>query len=324
MTSDDPDLADLFAKDPPVVPWDELAPRLFGLLDHESDRVRARAASLIGECYDRESGLTVTELFSRIGALELERPGVAAPFWSMFQIYGPQEQAWDGVGEWLLDLFEHRKGIDPPDLVVDLGFHIHEACSFEPDAVRRLVRLGAKDVALMTATEEPIIVPGMEDALLELAHDDDPHVAAGARQHLARNYWRVALDTVASGALTRHARWPEAAAIHVARSERRDWDNVVVTPPPRHPLAGDRAEEMIDEILPSDVRRDLRKVDDPGARGLYLFAYSVERTYDSGAVVRFHGEHMKAPWDSIEIIGRGILGQWNPQALLAIPRAPST
>lgn len=162
--------------------WEEEAPRWIAWLDHPSDWVRGCAAYMLGDCCDGETVPSEAELFDLIGKKELERPGVAGPFWSpmAFGFSSGREAAL-----WMMDLLERRQGPAPADMPAnDIDFHLHELCAASPDMVERMIRGGFLDLALMTATEIAERVEGMEAQLETLARSDRPDTAAAAAKHL--------------------------------------------------------------------------------------------------------------------------------------------
>jgi hypothetical protein len=172
--------------EPVMGDWHKQAKRWIALLDHHSDYVRACAAKMLGGvCRDDSTDPTEIEVINIISAKELARPGIAGPF------YGDSSmrQEWGQHTLWMLDLLERREGEPPADMPFnDIDFYLHELCSHSPDLVRRMMRNGFDELAVMTATEELYIVPGMEPILRELAESDKATVAASAARHLAYHY----------------------------------------------------------------------------------------------------------------------------------------
>jgi hypothetical protein len=162
---------------------------MIGLLDHPSDYVRGCAAHLLGNFCDDESDPNFQALLEIIGGKELERPGVAGPFWSPRHSFGDETQ--EPVTLWMLDLYERRKGAVPALPVMpfsDIEFYLHELCSFSPELMWRMLRGGHTALALMTATEINDRVDGVQPILETLASDADPGIAVRARNHLAAHY----------------------------------------------------------------------------------------------------------------------------------------
>ncbi|WP_424361984.1 hypothetical protein [Methylocystis parvus] len=155
---------------------------LIALLDDTSDYVRACAAhrlgERIGECND--------ELFAFIGAKDIERPGVAGPFWSACKF---MEGEGPDAAEWMLNILANRNGPEPEHLPFNgVDFHLHEICDGSPESVEMMLRLGHKALAAQTATERRGVVPGMETILRRLGDDPEPEIAKYAVLHLAFYY----------------------------------------------------------------------------------------------------------------------------------------
>jgi hypothetical protein len=172
--------------EPVMGDWHQQAKHWIALLDHHSEYVRACAAKRLGGlCDDGSTDPTEIEVISIVSAKELERPGIAGPFYCDSSM----RQEWGQHTLWMLDLLERRKGEPPADMPFnDIDFYLHELCSHSPDLVQRMMRNGFDELAVMTATEESYIVPGMEPILQELAKSHKATVAASAARHLAYHY----------------------------------------------------------------------------------------------------------------------------------------
>ena len=160
------------------------------LLDHPSDYVRGCAAYQLGNCCDDESVPTVSALFAVIGSKEIDRPGIAGPFWTPQQ-HDIDDAIWQHVTQWMLDLLERRQGAPPalPEVPFnDIEFYLHELCCSSPELMWRMLRGGHVGLALMTATEVNDRVDGVEPVLEALAAHAEPGIAVRARNHLAAHY----------------------------------------------------------------------------------------------------------------------------------------
>jgi hypothetical protein len=175
------------------------------LLDDESDYVRACAAKRLGDWCDETTTPTATSLFDLVGAKDIQRPGVAGPFWSghEYKHCGNPVQS-----EWMLDILAKRRTSEPANLPFNgIDFHLHELCDSSPDSVELMLRLGHKALALETALEQLAVVSGMQPILVRFGDDADENVSVRAVRQLAMYY----------GIL--HTR---TAEFHVTRS--LDWD----------------------------------------------------------------------------------------------------
>lgn len=180
------------------------------LLDDESDYVRACAAKRLGDWSDETTTPTATSLFDLIGAKDIQRPGVAGPFWSGHQY---RHCGKPDPSEWMLDILAKRLKPEPANLPFNgVDFHLHELCEFSPDTVGLMLHLGHKELALETALEQLAVVSGMQPILVRFGDDSDVNVAVRAIRHLATYYCVL------------HAR---AAEFNVTRS--LDWDPRAIT-----------------------------------------------------------------------------------------------
>jgi hypothetical protein len=175
------------------------------LLDDESDYVRACAAKRLGDWCDETTIPMATSLFDLVGAKEIQRPGIAGPFWSGHQY---KHCGNPDPSQWMLDILAKRRNSEPANLPFNgVDFHLHELCDSSPDAVELMLRLGHKQLALETTLEQLAVVSGLQPILVRFGDDSDVNVAVRAIRHLAMYYCVL------------HAR---AAEFHVTRS--LDWD----------------------------------------------------------------------------------------------------
>ena len=175
------------------------------LLDDESDYVRACAAKRLGDWCDETTTPTATFLFDLVGAKDIQRPGVAGPFWSGHQY---RHCGAPDPSEWMLGILATRVKSEPANLPFNgIDFHLQELCDCSPETVEFMLRLGHKKLALETALEQLDVVPGMQPILVRFGDDSDPDVAGRAIRHLAMYYYVL------------HAR---AAEFHVTRL--LNWD----------------------------------------------------------------------------------------------------
>jgi hypothetical protein len=178
------------------------------LLDDNSDYVRACAAKRLGDWCDETTTPTATSLFDLVGAKDIQRPGVAGPFWSgrQFRHCGEPDPS-----EWMLDILAKRLNSEPANLPFNgIDFYLHELCDLSPDTVELMLRLGHKELALETALEQPAIVSGMRPILVRFGADSDANVAVRAIRHLAR-YYSVLHARAAEFNVTRLLNWDTRA-----------------------------------------------------------------------------------------------------------------
>jgi hypothetical protein len=283
------------------------------LLDHPHDYVRACAARKIGGVVRGPESAT---RFALIGRKELERPGVAGPFWSEW--HGMADHVPIDPAEWMMDLLERRKGAPPADLPFnDIDFYLHELCDQSPETVERMIRGGHLRLAAMTATETRGVVPGMESVLRRLADRPEPDVAGSARFHLA-SFYRFLHPAVTDGSIRRWPEWlPEADIFSFHWGENGALRFVVAYPKKIGDIFEDGpALKLVDRLLPADLRGELVRhgFDFPGdgEPRLYRLGDTVSRAFASGASVEFAGDPEARTWTRIVIHGGGLREPWRP------------
>lgn len=168
--------------------WRTDEPVWLDLLDHRSDWVRGCAAYRLGNDCDEDTEPSAADLFRLVGGKEIERPGIAGPFWSP-RSHDSQGDEAEAAMLWMMDLLERRRGPPPAAMPFnDIAFHLHELCCASPAMVDRMLKGGFVDLALMTATELDTPVDGMASRLDVLAGHSDPAIAIRAANHLAAHY----------------------------------------------------------------------------------------------------------------------------------------
>jgi hypothetical protein len=186
--------------------WQAVGLELLAMLDHADLNVRACAAYQIAafcakDMDDREAewedpsleqeyqysitGLpSHIELLELIRTKELERPGVAGPFW----YYVPKEGI--NAREWLLDMLIRSPAPEPyiSYFPCNLGFIAHEWFCEDADAIGRLIDGGRADVAIEAATDLDYRVTSLEPLLITLGNHDSPEIVRRASWHLAYHH----------------------------------------------------------------------------------------------------------------------------------------
>jgi hypothetical protein len=171
------------------------------LLDDASPYLRGCAAYRIGQVHDddisemegAERLPTSQALWALIGEKEIQRPGIAGPYWSPTHadLSGLTPAALADASLWMMDLLERRQG-PPPSFdempYNDIEFYLHELCCDSPEMMRRMLDGGFTELALMTATEITGAVEGVKPILETLAENPNAQIAAAARAHLGRYY----------------------------------------------------------------------------------------------------------------------------------------
>lgn len=291
------------------------------ILDHPSNHVRACAAYLLGRTGMGDGKAFGADFLARLTAKELARPGIVGPFWSGWCLMDFRELDFDPLA-WMLDIVERRSGPEPDDMPFNgVDFHIHQLADHSPDAVRRLIKAGRDDLALMAATETRDAVDGMAPILRELAAHSNPSIARSAQHYLARHH-----NEAHPGADPAHLRhlpgWRpgvDAFAIRQGdpQGEGGTWRDLAVffPAPGRAPFDDAEAWAIIDAALPADLRGELVKHHLPGygaEPAPVRLGDGEKRQYETGALVDFEGDPDARRWRRLEIIGRGLQDKWRP------------
>ncbi|CEJ12684.1 hypothetical protein BN1110_02984 [bacterium YEK0313] len=290
------------------------------LFDHASDYVRSCAACMFGRqglAYgDGDQDVMDPDIIDRLTAKELERPGLAGPFWSGCMFFGD----YDGFGRdpvaWMLDIIERRNGPEPADMAANgIDFHIHELAAGDPAAIRRLARSGRTGLALMAATEIHDAVPAVAPVLRELAGHADRDIAWGAQAHLARYYGEAhpAAPPERLKYLPGSRLGVDALVIRYGEAPR--WSDLAVFfPSGRDAFDTDEAWSVIDAAMPPEARGDIEKHPlarhDDGA-GPVRVARNEHRSYAHCQIV-LSGEPEAQRWQRIEMGARHRSDHWRP------------
>ena len=303
-------------------PFDEDNPadvaRIVALLDHPSNYVRACAAFTIS-CLEGDA-LNATKMFALIKEKEIIRPGIAGPYWTEWA-FCRNSVPIDPL-EWMMDILERRSGPEPAfeDMRFNgIDFHLHEICSYAPDAVLRMIKGGHIQLAIQTATEMLEVVPAMEPILRQLADHTDEGIRHSAQRHLA-HYYRFLHLEAARDTIRRWPDWsPEAEIFSFHWGEDKALWFVVIYPGDVDGSFTDtQAWLLIDQALPPDLRgevvhycMDYAKEPPPGP---YRLGRQLMWQFATGANLSLHGDPDTKTWIRIEIIGTHLRNQWKPFA----------
>ncbi|MDP9840464.1 hypothetical protein J2T09_005251 [Neorhizobium huautlense] len=291
------------------------------LLDHPSDHVRACAACVLGRSgqgFDEEDDRSDRAFFAALTEKEIERPGIAGPYWSGTGLmYGDWHELDFDVVDWMLDIIERRRGPEPEDMPFNgIDFHIHELAAGDPQAVRRMIAAGNLELAVMTATELQSRVEVMIPILSELSEINDQRIAAQAQIHLAHFYGILHHRTFPER-IRCLENWRKGARAFVIRygEPRRDNGQLVIFPANDAGFSDDEATAIIDLAISPDLRGKLQRH--------YLAAHDAEpapyrlgrdelRSYASGANITLVGSDDGPGWQRIDISAGRLADRWDP------------
>ncbi len=294
---------------------DEVA-RLIALLDAPSDYVRACAAHKLSgiDC----EHLSASAAFSLILDKEVQRPGIAGPFWSEWQFMS--ESVPVNPIDWMLEILDRRVGAEPADMPFNgIDFHLHEICSGSPDAVRHMLDGGHFELAIETATEIRGVVPGMEEVLREMADRADYLVYYRAQVHLAL-FYGVVHPAGAHGSIRHWHDWsPECDVVAFHWGQDTEVLSVLVL----YPVGGREhfddapAWSLTNRLLPTELRGPLvhnrTMGSGEGPPEPFVMPHQTLFDFTSGARVTLDGDSLKKRWLRIEISGGRLGKRWTPR-----------
>ena len=304
--------------------WQDVGLTLLDLLDHEDLTIRACAAYQIGKFYEkafstREEawwrkpdsekdaqdkqaviGLPAIEVMMQLMASkEVERPGIAGAFWEVVPKQGIEAK------EWLLDILERSPEPEPylPYFPCNLAFDAHERFSADADAVRRLIDMGRKWIALEAATDHPSRIVILEPLLIELGNEDEPEFIRIASWHLAYFYHYLHPQGARFGYVEQIDKLLEIDLFLLfQRQEMETPYAVVIYPKEKHQkLHRTVAQKWVDRIFPEAVRgtprKDLRLLDDWYQRGYIQHCTSAQDTTSDLVENTIIGYRSALPWN---------------------------
>lgn len=305
--------------------WETASPHLTDLLDHSALQVRAGAAAALGELITDETieHARLGELMRDIHDREIERPGLAGPFYGAI-CHQLDELPGSGralVKAWMLSILENRKAPEPPlpgFHFIGIDFHAHELFAEDPAGVRELIRIGRIDIAVAAAGDRNEIISGMRDVLIELGNSDDAEVCRLASWHLAYNYRTLHPRGQERGFVsTIPLSGGEALFLNGHPESPRHPYAAILYPPAGRPFTSDETRQWIDRLLPSDIRGPAGSFYPEGWPGQTLDGGQVSGDrvhfrWACGAVGSLKGDVPARLWDSFTIIWHGEKETWAP------------
>ncbi|HEY6323257.1 MAG TPA: hypothetical protein VJA16_17065 [Thermoanaerobaculia bacterium] len=316
-------------------PWESAGESLTGLLDHADHMVRAYAARALGRRYaegEGELAPPLSEVVAMLTARELERPGIAGPFFSNW--YDPvggleefERHSGVNIDEWFCTILARRKQDEPDTLPCSNGidFFAHEIFGGRPSYVRKLLDMGHEMLAVQAATEVQERIDGMEPILVELGDRASAEVCRQAAWHLAYYYRLLHPAGERRGFVTRRTLSLPGADLFVNLSPlpgdaggRSYAYSGVLYPRLGETFDEATAEASLELVLPRSMRGELVPYGMPGydeEPGLYLRERSAHARYQYGALVAYHGDLAAKRWEWIRIIWHGPAGAWRPEAM---------
>ncbi len=164
-------------------------------MSHPSYVVRGWAAKVLGCLYlncarsRRINTPPIAEILQWVHEQQLIHAGIAGAFlngagWSI------EMEDWSAFLEdfdlrsWFLDTLRLAK--PEPDIphVLTIEFYAHEFFDLDEDAIREMLRMGRRYLAVMTATDRPEAIDRMMGVLQEMANSEDADVARAIQEYL--------------------------------------------------------------------------------------------------------------------------------------------
>lgn len=313
--------------------WEDVAPKLFRLLDADDLTLRAYAAYDIGSFYeahkwerrDRKGNVPrPARTFARIRDIEVERPGIAGPFlWGMQRSMDAYDDLMRGssevdIREWAFDIIANRHAHEP----ILPGFNgldfigPDELWAGDAYWVGRLREAEQYDLAVAAATRVHRTVSEMEPHLLALGNGpngqraDDYSVRRVGYQLAA--WHRIAHPEAVARGIVRTVRGPGFELFVIADlNDNPGRPRVAILYPevPGQTVSAEVADRMLDVLLDRDARgplKDHRYDPDSATRERREFANKVYvNLYRTGPDTSDGYTH-------IEIIANGLVPDWEP------------
>jgi hypothetical protein len=164
-------------------------------MSHPSYVVRAWAAKVLGCLYlncarsRRPNTPPIAEILQWIHEQQLIHAGVAGAFldgagWSIEMEDWSTLLADLDLRFWFLETLRLAKPESEIPHVQTIEFYAHEFFDLDEDAIREMLRMGRKYLAVMTATDRPEAIDQMSGVLHEMANSDDANVARAIQEYL--------------------------------------------------------------------------------------------------------------------------------------------
>lgn len=175
--------------------WQRDSQVYFTFTSHPSYVVRAMATMALGRLYlkcvswRKANAPSVAEILKWVHEQQLINPGIAGAFlngtdWSnTAEDLSAFSKDFD-FRSWFLDTLRLAKPEpDVPDIIT-IEFYAHEYFEFDEAAIRELLRMGRKHLAVMTATQAYKDIDRMAGVLHEMADSEDANVARAIQEYL--------------------------------------------------------------------------------------------------------------------------------------------
>lgn len=299
---------------------------LLAHLDHDDAMVRAYASRSLGRRYcegEAETLPPLPELLASLTEREVERPGVAGPFFSNWYDHGIAEfgaLAAVDVEEWVCTILARRRQPEPDLLPCSNGidFFAHELFGGQAGYVRRLLDMGHERLAVEAATEVDERIDELAPLLVELGDRADDEVCRLASWYLASHFRRLHPAGEARGFVSARA-LDRGAEVFVNLSRLPDGGSyayaAALFPAPGEVFDEERARGLVESVLPAPLRGELVTFGMPGdggEPGHYVYGRTASARYSGGAMIQYRGDPLAKRWEWIRIVWHGRPGDWRP------------
>ncbi len=190
-----------------VVRWSRDNQQYIDLMNHTKGYLRAcdgrrlSGAEMFRGCSKYpcvEAAVPVASMLEFIKQQEQKSAGVAGPFLmgAQWGFDWPGDPDYD-YHTWFLDVLRSCKREREMPHEQTLEFYAHEFFSRDAEAIEEFIRMGRKNLALMTATECPEAIYDLLPLLQKMAASDDPLISRTITKYLAEGRHHAGIDFAA-------------------------------------------------------------------------------------------------------------------------------
>ncbi|MFE1743783.1 hypothetical protein [Coleofasciculus sp. H7-2] len=300
--------------------WKEAQLNLLAALDHPHPSVRACAAQKIGEFYQYGDPdmPPINEMMQLIKDKEIERPGIAGPFFDpiCFDFKNIQQsyETQIDVCQWILDILENRKSSKPKLKLkyfgVSIDFQAHELLSNNPSHIQHLIKIGRFDIAVLAATDRERKIEALEHILMDLGNHNEPEIVRLASWHLAYYYHRLHPKGEEMNFVKLISELADIDVFLNFSSDSKPPYAAIIYPKDDNKLMNNQtAWTWINKLFPESVRGKV-------VPNTWDNEDEVTYQYECG-YIQFRGSVERKEWESVTIADYGNF--WNPIKLLELP-----
>lgn len=300
--------------------WKEAQLNLLAALDHPHPSVRACAAQKIGEFYQYGDPdmPPINEMMQLIKDKEIERPGIAEPFFDpiCFDFKNIQQsyETQIDVCQWILDILENRKSSKPKLKLkyfgVSIDFQAHELLSNNPSHIQHLIKIGRFDIAVLAATDRERKIEALEHILMDLGNHNEPEIVRLASWHLAYYYHRLHPKGEEMNFVKLISELADIDVfLNFSSDSKPPYAAIIYSKDDNKLMNNQTAWTWINKLFPESVRGKV-------VPNTWDNEDEVTYQYECG-YIQFRGSVERKEWESVTIADYGNF--WNPIKLLELP-----